>query len=382
MNFRIKGARGMRIKTNNAKAGQMLMQDVFSMTNQPIVNKNTVLNHEHLRVLKRFTIEEIDILSESGWDTQQEAKKEVPVPATSDEKKDEKIKKMSILKKDGTTFPSMYLKTVKQYKQLFTNWQSGSAVNMMDVRNCVLDVLQEGTKHPREMLLLHHYATSDDYIYHHAVSVGILSTFLAKRLHYSSGDCVQIGLAGILSDCGMAKIQPKLLKKNGALTTDEYEEIKKHTIHGYNLLKKIPSIKEGVLLGVLQHHEREDGSGYPLKVTGSKLHPFSKILAVADVYLAMTSERPYRNKQSPFKVLEMMMKDQFGQFDHQVIRALLSGLSTFSVGSRVKLTNHEIGEIIFMEDSHPTRPMIKLESNKEIIALKTRNDIYIEELLS
>ncbi|MBY6037568.1 HD-GYP domain-containing protein [Fictibacillus nanhaiensis] len=372
----------MKVKTSQAKVGQMVTQDIFSMTNQPIVNKNTVLNTEHLRVLTRFNIDEIDIINESGHKIHSMIKKDESVVNQAPSIDEEKTPSLHRKKEENRSFPSMYLQTVRKYKQLFTNWQSGSSVDMLEVRQTVLHVLEEGTNFPREMLLLHHYATSSDYIYHHAVSVGILSTFLAKKLNYSSGDCIQLGLAGVLSDCGMAKVQPTLLKKSGALSPAEFDEIKQHTIHGYNMLKKIPSIKEGVLLGVLQHHEREDGSGYPLKVQGSKLHPFSKILAVADVYLAMTAERPYRSKQSPFKVLEMMMKDQFGKFDHQVIRALLSGLSVFSVGSRVKLTNHEIGEIVFIENDYPTRPMIKLESNKEIIALKTRNDLFIEELLS
>jgi HD-GYP domain-containing protein (c-di-GMP phosphodiesterase class II) len=370
----------MKIKTSQAKIGQMLVQDIFSMTNQPIVNKNTVLNSEHLRVLTRFHIEEIDILNDSGWNQNNLKEKEITVTPAA--KAEEKNIVLHGKKEEIPSFPSRYLQTVKRYKQLFTNWQSGSSIDMLDVRQGVLQVLEEGSNFPREILLLHHYATSADYIYHHAVSVGILSTFLAKKLNYSNGDCIQIGIAGVLSDCGMAKVQPTLLKKSGALSPAEFDEVKKHTIHGYNMLKKIPSIKEGVLLGVLQHHEREDGSGYPLKVEGSKLHPFSKILAVADVYLAMTAERPYRSKQSPFKVLEMMMKDQFGKFDHQVIRALLAGLSTFSVGSRVKLTNYEVGEIVFIEESQPTRPMIKLDSNGEFIALKTRNDLFIEELLS
>jgi HD-GYP domain-containing protein (c-di-GMP phosphodiesterase class II) len=369
----------MKIKTSQVKVGQMLIQDVFGMTNEPIVNKNTVLNDNHLYVLMRFNIEEIDILSHSNKVQSNGMNKENDGTETNSS-----TSKMTAMvkKEEELSFPNMYLQSVKRFKQLFTNWQSGSNIDMYEVRQSVLQVLQESTNYPREMLLLHHYATREDYIHHHAVSVGILSTFLAKKLQYSSGDCIQIGLAGVLSDCGMAKVQPSILKKSGALSPAEYEEIKKHTIQGYNLLKKIPSIKEGVLLGVLQHHEREDGSGYPLKVQGTKLHPFSKILAVADVYLAMTSERPYRSKQSPFRVLEMMMKDQFGQFNHQVMRALISGLSTFSVGSKVKLSNKETGEIIFIEDHHPTRPMIKLDGNKEIIALKTRNDIYIEELLS
>lgn len=371
----------MKIKTSQAKIGQMMVQDVFSMTNQPIVNRNTILNSEHLRVLTRFQIEEIDVLNESGSGTTLTNRKKDPSIKGDAARSEEKALNMK-QEKEEASFAGLYLQTVKRYKQLFTNWQSGSSVDMLEVRQSVLPVLEKGSNVPREILLLHHYATSADYIYHHAVSVGILSTFLAKKLNFSSGDCIQIGLAGVLSDCGMAKIQPTLLKKSGSLTTIEFDEVKKHTIHGYNMLKKIPSIKEGVLLGVLQHHERADGSGYPLKVQGNKLHPFSKVLAVADVYLAMTAERPYRSKQSPFKVLEMMMKDQFGKFDHQVISALLAGLSTFSVGSRVRLTNYDVGEIVFIEESQPTRPMIKLDSNGEIIALKNRNDLFIEELLS
>jgi HD-GYP domain-containing protein (c-di-GMP phosphodiesterase class II) len=372
----------MKIKTSQVKVGHMLVQDVFSMTNEPIVNKNTILNENHLRVLMRFNIEEIDVISDSNRGQSNLSSRAAVHSEIALASEIETATIKIVDKEDDLSFPVMYLQTVKRYKQLFTNWQSGSSIDMLDVRQAVLQILQEGTNFPREMLLLHHYATRDDYIYHHAVSVGILSTFLAKKLNYSSGDCIQIGLAGVLSDCGMAKVQPSLLKKSGALSPSEFDEVKKHTIHGYNLLKKIPSIKEGVLHGVLQHHEREDGSGYPLKVQSSKLHPFSKILAVADVYLAMTAERPYRSKQSPFKVLEMMMKDQFGKFDHQVMRALISGLSTFSVGSKVKLSNKEIGEIIFIEDHYPTRPMVKLDNNNEILALKTSNDIYIEELLS
>jgi HD-GYP domain-containing protein (c-di-GMP phosphodiesterase class II) len=369
----------MKIKTSQAKVGQLLVQDVFSMTNQPIVNRNTILSPQHLRVLTRFQIEEIEILNESGLNNSSSPKNEGSVQLSS-KTDEEKLKGRTEI--DNLSFPALYLQCVKRYKQQFTNWQSGSPVDMLGIRQSALPVLEEGSNVPREILLLHHYSTSTDYIYHHAVSVGILSTFLAKKLNYSSGDCIQIGLAGVLSDCGMAKVQPTLLNKSGALTTAEFEEVKKHTIHGYNMLKKIPSIKEGVLLGVLQHHERADGSGYPLKVQGSKLHSFSKILAVADVYLAMTADRSYRSKQSPFKVLEMMMKDQFGKFDHQTMCALIAGLSTFTAGSHVKLTNHETGEIVFIEESYPTRPMIKLDSSGEIIALRTRNDLFIEELLS
>ncbi|MGC4378755.1 HD-GYP domain-containing protein [Fictibacillus sp. Mic-4] len=360
----------MKIKRSLAKEGDVLAEDIFSMTNHPIMNKHTVLTARHLSVLDRFLIEEIDILR----DTVKTEKREKESMRKKEEQNSHEIK--------DDSFVSIYLQAVKKYKLLFENWRAGALVSILDVRNTIFPAVLKGMDDPRSILMLHHYTKAKEYIYFHAISVAVLSAFLGKRLKLSRGDCLQLALAGALIDCGMAKVSSNLLHKEGPLTSEEMKEIKQHTIMGYNMLKKAAGIKEAVLLGVLQHHEREDGSGYPLGSKGDHLHIFSKILAVSDVYLAMTEERPYRDKQSGFKVLEMMMNDQFGCFDHRVLNSLIDSLSIFSVGTQVKLTNQEIGEIVFIEQAYPTRPMIKLKTSQEIIALKNRRDLFIEEILS
>src|SRR5690606_2276026 len=106
--------------------------------------------------------------------------------------------------------------------------------------------------------------------------------------------------------------------KPGRLTEDEYDLVKNHTIFGYNLLNETVGISKNIAFGALQHHEREDGSGYPLGLDSKKIHEFAKIIAVCDVYNAMTTERVYKGKQSPFLVAEQIFRDSFCTLDPRI----------------------------------------------------------------
>ncbi|MGM7703295.1 HD-GYP domain-containing protein [Pseudalkalibacillus sp. Hm43] len=357
----------MKVHVQNLKTGDMLNQDVFSLSSRPIVGQGTELTREHIEVLKAFNIREVDVK---------------PSQVTTDPKQEQTDTTTTV---DTPTlyddFYPKYMKAVSQYKKIFSNWQAGSPVDLFQVRQEIVPLIELAITKPKTILSLHHFSSEKDYVYHHAISVALISSFLAKKLSYSKGDIIQIGLAGALIDCGMSKVQPRILTKKETLKKEEFEEIKQHPILGYKMLKGTPGIKEDVLLSILQHHEREDGSGYPLGTKGNNLRPFSRVVAIADVFHAMTSERFYRMKQSPFKVLEQMLMDQFGKFDPKILNVLVSELSNFSVGTKVELSNTQIGEIVFMDPQSHTRPMVKIESG-DIIALKQRNDLYIENILS
>ena len=200
-------------------------------------------------------------------------------------------------------------------------------------------------------------------------------------MKYDIADVYQVTLAGCLADCGMAKIPPKILSKSTSITALEYEEIRKHPIYSLKMLQRSTLLKESVKHAVLQHHERLDGSGYPRGKSEQKPHAFAKIVAVADVYHAMASERIYRKKQSPFKVIEMIMQDGFGKFDITVINKLLSCIMNYSMGSRVRLSNGYIAEIVFIDKQSPTRPLIKVFDTDELINLNHNRDLFIEEIL-
>ncbi|MCF6410700.1 HD-GYP domain-containing protein [Pseudalkalibacillus salsuginis] len=357
----------MKVLVHNLNPGEVLSHDVFSLTSRPIMTRDTELTEEHIAVLKAFFISEV----------------EVKAIKSSSKKQNEEKDPTSLLNNSKLTdFHSFYMKAVNQYKKQFANWQAGTAVDLYPIRLEIVPLLEIALEKPKTILSLHHFLNIQDYIYHHAISVGLISSFLAKKLSYSKGDIIQLALAGALIDCGMSKIQPKIMNKKETLSQAEYEEVKQHPILGYKMLKGITGIKESVLLSVLQHHEREDGSGYPLGTRGGQLNKYSRIAAIADVFHAMTSERLYRSKQSPFKVLEQMQLDQFGKFDPKILNILVNELSAFSVGTKVELTNGQVGEIVFIDPHSLTRPMVKMDESDEIIALTKRTDLFIENILT
>ncbi|WP_449538442.1 HD-GYP domain-containing protein [Ferdinandcohnia sp. Marseille-Q9671] len=351
--------------TNQLQEGCILSSDIFSLTNKPIIPKKTVLANQHLQVLQQFLVQEVQVESFliNG---------EPFTPA-------EQIKEVEIVK-DESSLVEDYLISVKEYKQLFQSWQAGTLIDVGKVRQVIIPLFKRVLQQPNELFSLYRYSNREDYIYHHSVSVGLLSGYLGKKLQFSLADCNQLAIAGLLSDCGMSKIDPKILVKSSSLTLQEYNEVKRHPLYSYRMLEKISLLKNSVKLAVFQHHERIDGSGYVLGTSGERLHPFGKIVAVADVYLAMTSERPYSNRQSPFKVLEEMKRESFGKLDIKIVEALINGVGNISIGTKVKISTGVVGEIIFIDHNQPTRPLLKIKEN-EFMDLKNYREVFIEEIL-
>ncbi len=362
----------MRVHPSQLVPGCMVLKNVMGKTNHPIIEKNTVIKPIHITVLHKFLVQEIVVGPKL-------ASGEVFTP---EEYIEEATDDTSDSAKDITSFTNRYLEAVQTYKSMFKSWQAGSAIDITKVRNTIVPLIQQALQDKSQVFTLHHYSTKENYFYHHSIAVGLLSSVIANQVNYSSGEVIQIGLTGFLSDAGMSKVDERILKKQGTLTAYEFEEVKKHPTYSYRLLEKIPVIKNEVRLGVLQHHERRDGSGYPIGLYEDNLYPYGKIVAVSDMYHAMTSERLYKTKKSPFKVIEEMMQDQFGKFDHKVVQAFIDSMTNFTTGTKVKLSNNQEGEIVFIESNTPTRPMVRLFHNDEIIHLKQYRDIFIEEILS
>lgn len=363
----------MKVKPKQLEEGCILSKDIKCKSDQVLMRKKTVLIEEYIKVIKAFLVEAVDVEA-----TLVNGK---PFKPKEIIEKEEKVQnKASVGEKKS--FMDLYLQAVQTYKKMFINWQGGSKVDILSIRKIVLPLLEKLDEQPDEIISIHHYATKEEYIFHHAVSVGVLSAYIGRKLQYTKAEEIQLGVAGMMADSGMAKLPNSILEKKGPLNSTEYREIKNHPMFSYNMIKDIPGVTDGVLLGVLQHHEREDGSGYPLAVTTKKLHKFTRIIAVVDVFHAMTSERFYKTKQSPYKVIELITKDHFGKFDIKVVQCLCNSVANFSIGKRVRLNNEDIGEVVFIEPHFPIRPMLKIENSGEFIKLVNRSDLYIEELLN
>jgi HD-GYP domain-containing protein (c-di-GMP phosphodiesterase class II) len=359
----------IRVKVNQLQEGCILSEDVLGKSNNPIIPKNTILTPLLLTVLKKFFIEDVYVKSVLA---NGEPFKPSEIIENNQNQERERVEEENI---------SLYLKAVQQYKHIFQTWQSGVPIDIGEVRAVIIPLLDKLLESKGELFSLYRYTTKEDYLYHHAISVGLLAGFIAKNLSYDKGDYYQIAISGVLCDCGMAKIDPRLLTKSSALTSDEYKEIKQHTVYGYKMIQKLPTLQEGAKLAVLQHHERNDGSGYPFGLDEKKIHPYSKIVAVADVYHAMISERLYRAKQSPFKALEQLQADSFGKLSMENVQVLLDNLTAFTIGTKVKLSNGETAEIVFIYPDSPTRPMVKNLETNQFVSLREHRNIHIEEVI-
>jgi HD-GYP domain-containing protein (c-di-GMP phosphodiesterase class II) len=215
----------------------------------------------------------------------------------------------------------------------------------------------------------------DRYPYEHAVAVGLISYMIAKWMKVPQKEWMQIALAGTLLNIGLAKIDRRILSRPGKLSEREFEEMKQHTVYGYQMIKAAHGLNEGVALAALQHHEREDGSGYPMGLTGAKLHLYSKITAVADVFHAMCSDRVYQRAASPYIVVEQLMHDSFGKLDPNVVHTFVNGITQFAVGTLVELSDGKLGKIVFTDSKNPTRPMV--ETGDQIINLAENRHLSI-----
>jgi HD-GYP domain-containing protein (c-di-GMP phosphodiesterase class II) len=360
----------VRVHIQELQEGCILSEDVFSMTNRPIIGQKTVLTKDLIDTLKVFLIEEAVVEK-----TLVNGLPFIPAEMLED------VQNAQETKVNDSVFLDTFLIGVQSYKKEFLAWQSGLPIDIAKIRNIMIPLIDKMERNPSGIFTLHHLSTNEDYMFQHSVAVGIISAFIGKKLNFNKGEVVQLALGGCLADAGMAKINPVILQKNTPLSSEEFEDIKRHSTLSFKMVQNISLLRESTKIGIFQHHERLDGSGYPFGEQSSKINQTGKVIAVADAFHAMTSQRLYRRKQSPFKVLEMLIQDSFGKYDIQSIQALGSGIMTFSIGSRVKLSDGQNAEILFIEDKSPTRPLVKIEGTGEIVHLEKNRQLFIDEVV-
>ncbi|MCG7345775.1 HD-GYP domain-containing protein [Sporosarcina sp. ACRSL] len=357
---------------SDLRAGILLKEDIYSKTQYPIMRKDTELSKEHIEVLHAFGIQRVKV-------EERVTQKDIPESEKSSSMNTEDI--LDNIPVSMFELRKEYNEAVRSYKKEFGHWRAGQRPDVPKVRSFTIPLLEKFMKQKKMLLLLNDFSKPEQYIYHHSVAVGILAAAICKQMGYDKGDALQLGLAGVLADCGMAKIAPSILEKSAFLTKEEYNEVKKHTLFSVKMIQDTPLLRQEMKLAILQHHERLDGSGYPRGEKMETISVFSQILAVADVFHAMTSERVYRLKHSPYKVIEMIKEEEFGKFDIKVVDALHKLVGDLSIGTRVKLTDGEIGEIMFIHRDNPLRPMIKKESDGTIIDLTTHRNVAISKIV-
>lgn len=186
--------------------------------------------------------------------------------------------------------------------------------------------------------------------------------------------------AALMHDIGKAKIPDAILNKRGPLNDVEFQIMKKHSQYGYEIAKDDNRINTEVLKGILMHHEREDGSGYPLKLKGDKIGYFAKIIAVCDVYDALTQERVYKGRMTPFDAFKIIETDGYTTFDTKILLTFLHNIASYYIGMEVVLSDGRQGEIVYITPMNVSYPIVKV--GDELIDLMRNKEIKIVSLLN
>lgn len=265
------------------------------------------------------------------------------------------------IEKNKENFFTKYKENVNNMKKLFKSVSYGNRVEFNKIKAVVDDIAKIDTN--RDIVgLLSQVKDTDEYTYTHSINVGLLAMMFGRFLNLEKKDIKQLLYAGFLHDIGKARISNDILNKEGKLTQAEYNEIKKHPIYGYELLKKCDFISNRIAMGVLLHHERNDGSGYPLGLSKEKIPFIAKVLAIVDTYDAMTSDRVYQGHRPPFEVFKVFEKG-IQAYDISLSRLFMNDLSQYYIGEEVELSNGQKGEIVFISPNHISEPIVKVGTN-------------------
>lgn len=224
----------------------------------------------------------------------------------------------------------------------------------------------------------------------HLVNVCVFAVEIGIGLRYEEDELKKLGMTALLHDIGMARVPENILKKPGKLSNEEFNIVKRHPEEGAAIVKGISGNNTEIAEIILQEHERFDGKGYPRGLKGNEIHEFALIIGIADLYEALTHHRFQRKNLPPFDSMKEILSVERSSFPEKIIKALLSRLPVFPVGSIVRLNSQEIGVVVSTDSYSPFRPTVEIildtsgkkPRKEKIINLKENPMLYIISLVS
>ncbi len=341
--------------------GSTLSQDVYNDLGNIILATGTNVTQRHIDYFKSHGIEYVYLnVKESS------EKKEV-LSAVSQEKYRE--------------LSDNYKHMLEVYKNLYAQIQSSNvkfdAKALSEELSILVDQLIDDNNVLGAMRLLNF---DEPYHFTHSINVSMISAMLAKWLNFKREDIYKIAFAGLIHDIGKAKVPQDILNKTEKLNDEEFSALKRHSRFGYELLKNNDTVNSLTLAAVLFHHERSDGSGYPNGLNDSQIPLYARIVAVADVFDAVTSDKIYRKGVSSFKAFTIIKDESFKGLDPKISEVFLKNIAAFFVNNKVRLSDGRIGEVIYLNKVALNRPLIRVAG--EFIDLSSDYSIDIEEVIS
>lgn len=321
-----------RVNINSIQFGVKLARTIFNSDGGVLLTKGIELKESYIEKLKNHGVSEVYLDDDISADL-----------------------KMEDVIREQTRNEAVVL-----VKKMMNSYHFSASLDVECVKKMVNKIIDELLVNGDILYNLSEIKSVDDYTFEHSVNVCILSLITGIGLGFDLQKLRELGSGAIMHDIGKLCIPQEILKKPSQLTVDEFEEIKKHTIFGYDILKKSKKVSLVSAYIAFGHHERYDGSGYPLQLKNDNIQICARIVAVADVYDALTSDRVYRKKLKPNEVYEYITSLGVNHFDPRVIESFVKYVTIYPVGTGVLLNTRERGLVVKDNRSIPTRPVVRI----------------------
>lgn len=353
----------IRIRTDQAEPGMEVASDIYTTDDQLIITKGTLLSDRLITRLRFYNIYGLVVYKN---DVKKHLKEESYI---------EMLRSTPEFKKFNRT----YVDTINDVESGFNKITRGDPDFNIEALLAQTDrILKEGRNGAHILEMLHGIRNYDDMTFVHSLNVSLICNIFARWLKFSEEDTKALTLAGLLHDIGKLLIPQEIIAKAGKLTEEEYDIIKTHAMKGYQVLKD-QQVDIRVKYAALMHHERADGSGYPNGFVADQIEEFAKIIAIADVYDAMTSNRRYRNAICPFDVVENFERDGFLKYDPGYLMTFMERIVQSYIHNIVRLSDGREGEVIMINRLSLSRPVLRI--GEEFIDLSKEHKLMIEEII-
>lgn len=343
---------------------QKLAKDIYSNQGLLLLSEGHTLREADINQLLYLNIQEVDIIEE--------------VPIIQTELRNQYDDLWQQNKQTHKEFKQSYIKNLENVKNLFEGLKEKDP-DITSMHECVhsfTPMLEQVISQGYIFQPLHNIKGHDEYTYRHSINVGLIGGVIGKLLDLSADEISLIGQMGLLHDVGKIKISDQILNKPGPLTREEFEEVKKHTIYGFHIIKDSINVHPLISEAALAHHERLDGSGYPYGLKEKDIPLLVQIICVADTFDAICSDRVYKPKTSYFfAAQELLIRSYQHLFSPKITLPFINYISQSFIGHKIILNSNVEGEIVFVHPDEPLRPMIRV--NNRYIDLKENRELHI-----
>jgi len=255
---------------------------------------------------------------------------------------------------------TVYNEYINYITKVYTTYATRKTLDLDDLSSTVKDLCIYIKENKRFVLRIQpsQDAKSKEFLVSHSLRSTIYSIIIGMQLRLPLSNLIELGVACILHEIGMIRLPPQLYMTDKALSIPEKKLIFTHPILSYNILQEF-KFPLKICLGVLEHHEKENGTGYPNKLTGDRISIYAKIISVACSFEAITAPRHYKDAQTSYEAMVDMLKNNRQTYDENVIKALLYGLSLFPIGGYVYLSDGKLAQVVDVNPENPKNPIVQ-----------------------